>query len=59
MSPGVVVVVPLAPVLLADVVVVNDDEGEGSYGGSKGIKASGAINGYPKFDVGCRKSKAC
>ena len=27
-------------------VVVNDDDDKGSY-------ASGAINGYPKFDVGC------
>jgi hypothetical protein len=55
MSPELVV--PLAPVLLGDV-VVNDDENEGSYG-PKGNKVSGAINGYPKFDVGCEKSKAC
>ena len=49
MSPELVV--PLAPVLLGDV-VVNDDEDENSYG-PKGIEVSGAINGYPKFDVGC------
>jgi hypothetical protein len=48
MSPELVL--PLAPVLLGDV-VVDDDENEGSYG-PKGIKFSGAINGYPKFDVG-------
>jgi hypothetical protein len=54
MSPELVV--PLEPVLLADV-FVNDDEDEGA----KRIKPLGAIDGYPipKFDVGCEKSKAC
>ena len=42
--------VALAPGLLGD--VVNDDDDEGSY-------AFRATNGYPKFDVGCVKSKAC
>lgn len=49
MSPGLVVL--LAP---ADVAVEDDDEGSCD---PKGIEASGAINGYPKFIVGCEKSK--
>jgi hypothetical protein len=57
MSPELVVPLALAPVLLGDV-VVDDDENEVSYG-PKGIKVSGAINGYPKSDVNCEKSKAC